>query len=364
MSHPPLNSKIVVGISGGVDSAVAALLLKEQGYWVEAAFMKNWEAERNDPYCSADQDLADARAVCDLLDIPLHTVNFSAEYWQQVFQYMLDEYAVGRTPNPDIICNKEIKFKQFLNYAKNELRADLIATGHYARRITVNTKQKLLKGIDQEKDQSYFLYALNQYQLSHALFPIGHLTKSTVREIAQKANLPNFAKKDSTGICFIGERKFKDFLSEYLLAKPGEIITTNGVALGKHDGLMFYTLGQRQGLKIGGQKNADEAPWYVVNKDIKNNSLIVAQEHDHPLLLSNMLQCSQIHWVAEQEPTFPLSCSAKIRYRQQEQTCIVSKLSDNIWQVEFTTSQRAITPGQSVVFYAGEECLGGGIITV
>jgi tRNA-specific 2-thiouridylase len=221
----------------------------------------------------------------------------------------------------------------------------------------------LLKGVDQEKDQSYFLYALNQYQLAHALFPIGDLKKNQVREIARKANLPNFAKKDSTGVCFIGERKFKDFLSEYLLAKPGDIVTTAGTILGKHDGLMFYTLGQRQGLKIGGQKNAHEAPWYVIDKDIKNNQLIVAQEHDHPRLLSHTLHCNQVHWISEEEPTLPLACSAKIRYRQQDQACTVSKLNDDTYRVDFTVQQRAITPGQSVVFYSGEECLGGGIIT-
>lgn len=365
-SLSPSNLKIVVGISGGVDSAVAALLLKEQGFQIEAAFMKNWEAEHDDPYCSFDQDLADARAVCDLLHIPLHTINFSAEYWQRVFQYMLDEYAAGRTPNPDVMCNKEIKFKQFLDYAKNELQTDLIATGHYARRITTTETsaitQKLLKGVDQEKDQSYFLYTLNQYQLAHAVFPIGDLKKNQVREIARQANLPNFAKKDSTGVCFIGERKFKDFLSEYLLAKPGNIVTTNGTILGKHDGLMFYTLGQRQGLKIGGQKHANEAPWYVVNKNIKNNQLIVAQEHAHPLLLSRTLHCNQMHWITGKEPVFPLICSAKIRYRQQDQACAISKLDESTYRVEFAIQQRAITPGQSVVFYSGEECLGGGII--
>lgn len=364
------NKKVIVGMSGGVDSAVATLLLKEQGYDVIAVFMKNWEEEENgadSSICSATQDFNDARLVCDQLQIPLQVVNFSREYWDRVFQYMLDEYAQGRTPNPDIVCNQEIKFKEFLNYAKT-LDADFIATGHYARHLTCKNGtqviHKLYKALDHTKDQSYFLYTLGQTQLAFTLFPLGELTKVAVRTIAKKNLLPNCEKKDSTGICFIGERKFKSFLSEYLLAKPGKIVVADsGEELGKHDGLMFYTLGQRQGLGIGGKKNATEAPWYVVKKNIAKNELIVAQNAEHPLLMSDSLSCQKVHWIAERAPLLPLHCAAKIRYRQTEQKCAVIAAVDGIYNVTFAIPQRAITPGQAVVFYAADgECLGGGTI--
>lgn len=353
------NKHVVVGLSGGVDSSVCALLLKQQGYEVTAVFMQNWQADFEDPFCTAVQDLEDARIVCDRLKIPLKTVNFSSEYWDKVFQFFLDEYAAGRTPNPDILCNKEIKFKAFLNHAK-ELGADHIATGHYVRSRCIDKKYQLLKGLDPQKDQSYFLYTLEQYQLAESLFPVGHLHKHTVRQIAEEAQLINHAKKDSTGVCFIGERKFKTFLSEYLLAQPGDIKTVNGHVIGKHDGLMFYTIGQRQGLGIGGHKQFKESPWYVLEKDIPQNALIIGQDHNHPLLMKDHLYCQKMHWM--QKPQFPFKCKAKIRYRQRDQECIVHEREPDNYYVEFEKSQRAISPGQSIVFYEGDVCLGGGII--
>lgn len=322
--------------------------------------MKNWQQDDDDEYCSTAQDLIDAQKVCDVLKIPLHTVNFANEYWDKVFQHFLDEYAAMRTPNPDVLCNKEIKFRAFLDYAKT-LGADKIATGHYARLYTAD-KKHLLKGLDQTKDQSYFLYLLNQEQLASSMFPLGNLTKTQVRQIALEANLPNHAKKDSTGICFIGERKFKTFLSQYLLAKPGDIVTTDRKILGRHTGLMFYTIGQRQGLSIGGQKNAAESPWYVAAKDPTNNYLIVTQDRNHPDLSAKKLTCDQVHWISGQEPTMPFNCSAKIRYRQQDQECVVQKINDNELLIEFIAPQWAITPGQAIVFYQQDECLGGGTI--
>ena len=355
---------VIVGMSGGVDSSVSALLLKQQGYQVTGMFMQNWQAELDDPYCTAEKDLQDTRIICDRLDIPLKTVNFAQEYWDRVFQHFLDEYAAGRTPNPDILCNKEIKFKAFLEHALHH-GADYIATGHYVRKKESGEKQLLLKGIDSQKDQSYFLYTLQQRQLACSLFPVGHLDKSNVRKLAEDANLINHAKKDSTGICFIGERKFKNFLNEYLLTQPGNIETAEGKIIGNHDGLMFYTLGQRQGLGIGGKKHFDEAAWYVLAKDLKRNVLIVGQQHDHPLLMKSTLTCQQTHWI-ENEPELNFACHAKIRYRQTEQACIVHKITDDFSQerysVEFLEPQRAITPGQSIVFYQNEICLGGGII--
>jgi tRNA-uridine 2-sulfurtransferase len=355
------NSKlIIVGLSGGVDSAVTALLLKQQGNHVEAMFMQNWEKPDNQN-CSTSQDLIDAQAICDILKIRLHTVNFAAEYWQKVFQHTLDEYAAYRTPNPDVLCNKEIKFRCFLDHAKS-LGASAIATGHYARRITIDKKEHLFKATDTTKDQSYFLYLLNQEQLAATIFPIGNLTKKEVRKIAQEAHLPNYAKKDSAGICFIGEHKFKNFLSEYLLAKPGDILTTDNKTIGRHTGLMFYTIGQRHGLNIGGQKNASEAPWYVAAKEIKNNQLIVTQDRNHSALSSKKLVCNKLHWISGTKPTAPFECSAKIRYRQQEQKCAVKQLDGDTLIVDFFAPQWAITAGQSIVFYNHEECLGGGII--
>ncbi len=359
---PSSTKKVIVGMSGGVDSSVSAHLLIEQGYQVEGLFMKNWEEDDDDEYCSAAEDVADAQAVCDLLGIKLNTINFSAEYWDNVFEFFLQEYQAGRTPNPDIMCNKEIKFKAFLDYAL-DLGADFIATGHYARRKDENNQITMLKGVDNNKDQTYFLYTLGQKQLSKTLFPIGELQKSEVRQIADKLNLSNARKKDSTGICFIGERRFTEFLSQYLPAQPGLIKTPDGKVIGEHQGLMFHTLGQRKGLFIGGRADSDETPWYVVDKDITNNVLIVAQGHDHPLLLNNGLIATQLHWVSNHKPLTDFSCTAKTRYRQTDVDCQIAFSDDGATaSVKFTQPQRAITPGQSIVFYRGECCLGGGII--
>ena len=354
-------SRIFIGLSGGVDSSVTALLLKKQGYRVEGVFMQNWREDGKNNFCPQDTDLKDAQAVCQKLDIPLHTVSFAQEYWDKVFQQFLDEYAAGRTPNPDILCNKEIKFKAFLNYAL-EQGADHIATGHYARISLENGLYVLKKAYDLNKDQSYFLYTLQQAQLAKSLFPVGELSKTQVRVIAKEHSLANHAKKDSTGICFIGERKFRDFLGEYLLARPGNIETVEGEMIGKHNGLMFYTLGQRQGLGIGGQKKFDNNAWYVVDKDISRQALIVGQSHDHPRLLSRSLICEQLHWTMGNTPEMPLHCWAKTRYRQVDASCIVQRLSKNTCQVDFIEPQWAVTPGQSVVFYQKDTCLGGGVI--
>ena len=350
-------------MSGGVDSSVAALLLLEQGYQVEGLFMKNWEEDDTEAYCTATEDLADAQSVSDDLGIKLHTVNFSGEYWDNVFEYFLAEYRSGRTPNPDIMCNKEIKFKAFLEYAL-DLGADFIATGHYAQIDRSGSRGgtlKMLKGNDDNKDQTYFLYTLQQHQLQKSLFPIGNLEKSKVRELADKAGFDTANKKDSTGICFIGERKFTEFLQRFLPAQPGMIMTPEGDEIGKHQGLMYYTLGQRQGLGIGGMKTASEKPWFVVAKNLKENQLIVAQGHDHPLLLKQQLYASQLHWVAGKAPSNKFKCKAKIRYRQTEQSCQVN-VNGNECIVCFDEKQRAITPGQSIVFYQDNICLGGGII--
>lgn len=349
-----------MGVSGGVDSSVAALLLLEQGFRVEGLFMKNWEEDDTEDYCSAAEDLADAQSVCDNLGIPLHSVNFSAEYWDRVFEYFLAEYKAGRTPNPDIMCNKEIKFKAFLDYAM-ELGAEYIATGHYARLKDNGGKIQLLKGADNNKDQSYFLYTLQQRQLIKSLFPVGELEKPKVRQIAEKAGFTTAKKKDSTGICFIGERKFKDFLQRFLPAQPGDIVTPEDQVIGQHNGLMYYTQGQRQGLGIGGLKESGGEPWFVVDKDLVNNRLVAAQGHNHPLLLKTCLRASQMHWVDGEAPADHFYCKAKVRYRQQEQPCsVVIKASS--CEVTFDEAQRAITPGQSVVFYDGKICLGGAII--
>lgn len=352
----------MIGMSGGVDSSVAALLLLEQGYQVEGLFMKNWEEDDTREHCTAEEDLKDATSVCQQLSIPLHTVNFSAEYWDRVFEYFLAEYRAGRTPNPDVMCNKEIKFKAFLDYAL-ELGADLIATGHYARIDRQDSQLKMLKGVDHNKDQTYFLYTLGQEQLGKSLFPIGELEKSEVRRLATQHGFSNHAKKDSTGICFIGERNFREFLQRYLPAQPGEIRTPDGEVIGEHQGLMYYTLGQRQGLGIGGKQDAGEEPWYVVDKDLQHNILVAAQGQDHPLLYRSELDAIDLHWVAGRPPAVPLQCQAKSRYRQPDQPCTITRLEDNCCHVIFSTPQRAITPGQSVVFYQRDECLGGGIIT-
>ena len=356
-----MSKKVVVGMSGGVDSSVAALTLLEQGYEVSGLFMKNWDEDDGTEYCTALADLADAQRVCDKLGIRLGTVNFASEYWDHVFEIFLAEYAAGRTPNPDILCNKEIKFKAFLEHAQ-DLGADLIATGHYARVESFDGGYRLLKGLDQGKDQSYFIYTLGQSQLSRTLFPIGHQEKSEVRRIAAKAGFDNARKKDSTGICFIGERRFREFLQRYLPARPGEIRTPEGEIIGCHEGLMYYTLGQRQGLGIGGVHGAAQEPWYVLKKDLERNILIVGQGHDHPWLFSDALEAGTLDWVSNHPPETPLRCVAKTRYRQPDQSCTVEVLEDGRCRVTFDQLQRAVTPGQSVVFYRGEECLGGGVI--
>jgi tRNA-specific 2-thiouridylase len=358
----PQDTKVIVGMSGGVDSSVSAYLLIEQGYQVEGLFMKNWEEDDNDEYCAAAEDLADAQSVCEKLGIKLHTINFATEYWDNVFEYFLAEYKAGRTPNPDIMCNKEIKFKAFLEFACEDLGADYIATGHYVQRKFNEGKWRMHRGLDNNKDQSYFLYTLSYEQVGRTLFPVGHIEKPEVRVIAEKADLITHNKKDSTGICFIGERKFKDFLGKYLPAQPGVIETPEGEAIGEHDGLMYHTLGQRKGLRIGGLANAGEAPWYVVDKDLERNVLIVGQGHDHPRLFSKGLVANQLHLVDRVELTSPISCTVKTRYRQEDVACNLSPMANGEYLIMFTEPQSSVTPGQSVVFYQDNICLGGGII--
>lgn len=351
-----MKERVVIGMSGGVDSSVAALLLKEAGYDVIGVFMKNWDDTDEMGVCTAELDYDDVRRVCDQIGIPYYTVNFEKEYWDKVFVYFLEEYKRGRTPNPDVMCNKEIKFKAFLERAM-QLEADYLATGHYAQIGRENGGFTLLRGADQGKDQTYFLYTLGQDQLSKTLFPIGHLTKREVRKIAQDAGLATANKKDSTGICFIGEKDFKEFLSKYLPAQPGEIRSIDGGLKGYHDGLMYHTLGQRKGLGIGGPGE----PWFVVGKDLNTNTLIVAQGGDHPALYSEGLEATEVSWVAGEPPAARFTCTAKFRYRQPDQEVTVN-LTETGCRVEFHQPQRAITPGQAVVFYDGEKCLGGGTI--
>ncbi|MGB5065112.1 MAG: tRNA 2-thiouridine(34) synthase MnmA [Candidatus Competibacter sp.] len=355
-------NRIVVGLSGGVDSSVAALLLVEQGHEVHGVFMKNWEDSYEAGYCSAAEDLEDARSVCDTLDIPFHQVSFTAEYQERVFRYFLDEYRCGRTPNPDILCNTEIKFRAFLDHARR-LGAWRIATGHYARLEERDGRQHLLKGRDPDKDQSYFLHGLDQSQLASTLFPIGDFHKQEVRDMATRAGLVTHAKKDSTGICFIGERPFREFLNRFLPTRPGPIRTSDGELLGEHTGLMFHTIGQRQGLGIGGRRNGSGAPWYVASKELESNTLIVVQGHNHPALFHQRLRASQLHWVAGQPPKVPMRYQAKIRYRQRDQACELETLDTRGGAtIQFPEPQRAITPGQSIVFYLADDCLGGGVI--
>ncbi|WP_439101476.1 tRNA 2-thiouridine(34) synthase MnmA [Congregibacter sp.] len=357
--------KVIVGMSGGVDSSVAALMLLEQGYDVEGLFMKNWDEDDGTEYCTAKVDYADAQAVADKLGITLHAANFAAEYWDNVFEHFLDEYRAGRTPNPDILCNREIKFRAFLDYAL-ELGADSIATGHYARRSVSSGRPALLKGLDDNKDQSYFLHAVGHAELSKTLFPLGDIEKPEVRARAEQAGLRTHDKKDSTGICFIGERRFKDFLQQYLPAQPGVIKTLDGDSIGEHSGLMYHTIGQRQGLGIGGLAKHSEAPWYVAGKDLANNVLLVVQGNNHTALFSQELWTDELFWIAGQPPPFPLRCAAKVRYRQADQVCTV--FEDDVenkgrYRIAFAEPQRAITPGQSVVLYDDKICLGGGVIT-
>ena len=356
------SKKVIVGMSGGVDSSVSAYLLLQQGYTVEGLFMKNWEEDDTDEYCAAATDLADAEAVCEKLGIVLHTVNFAAEYWDNVFEYFLDEYRAGRTPNPDIMCNKEIKFKAFLEFAATALGADYIATGHYVRRREYNGQFQLLRGLDNNKDQSYFLYTLAHSHVAQTLFPVGELEKPEVRRIAEAQGLVTADKKDSTGICFIGERKFKDFLQQYLPAQPGPIESVDGTVLGQHEGLMYHTLGQRKGLHIGGLAEASDEPWYVVDKDVARNVLVVAQGKNHPRLYSKGLIAGQLHWVSREIPTAPFNCVVKTRYRQSDIPCQVIPQNDGRVHVEFVEPVAAVTPGQSAVFYLDDVCLGGGII--
>ncbi len=356
-----MSDRVVVGLSGGVDSSVAALLLKEQGYNVECLFMKNWD-EPDAEYCTTEQDYTDAVRVSTSLGVPLHTVNFVKEYREKVFSYFLEEYKAGRTPNPDILCNREIKFKAFLEYAL-DLGADFIATGHYAKAAKSNGTVQLLKGSDANKDQSYFLYALNQGQLSKASFPLGEMTKLDVRRLAEKHNLHTHDKKDSTGICFIGEQKhFITFLKKYFPDNPGDIKTLDGKVCGSHNGLIFYTIGQRKGLGIGGANGSDDLPWYVSEKNMDTNELIVAQGRNHPSLYAKQLTAHQIHWISGNAPEIPALVSAKVRYRQNDVKCTIDSISDKAAAVTFSKPVFAITPGQSVVFYEGDVCLGGAVI--
>ncbi len=349
--------RVVVGMSGGVDSSVAALLLKQQGYEVIGIFMKNWDDTDEFGVCTATEDYNDVVRVCSQLDIPYYAVNFEQQYWDKVFTYFLDEYKVGRTPNPDVMCNKEIKFKAFLNHATS-LGADYLATGHYAQVVERGGEYKMLRGIDNNKDQTYFLNQLGQDQLKKVLFPLGNMDKKKVREIAKEANLATATKKDSTGICFIGERNFKEFLSGYLPAQKGQMQTMDGEVKGVQDGLMYYTIGQRHGLGIGGEGD----PWFVIGKNLQDNILYVGQGFDNEYLYSDSIIGTNIHWVTDSEIIEPFSCTAKFRYRQADVQVTVYPLENNTVRVVFEEHVRAVTPGQSVVFYQGEECLGGGTI--
>jgi tRNA-specific 2-thiouridylase len=361
--------RVVVGLSGGVDSAVSAWLLKSQGHEVVGIFMKNWEDDDDSEYCSSNEDFVDAASVADVIGIEIEHVNFAAEYKDRVFAEFLREYQAGRTPNPDVLCNAEIKFKAFLDHAMR-LGAEKIATGHYARvRVSeVDGTTQLLKGLDPSKDQSYFLHRLNQAQLSKTLFPVGELHKSEVRRLAAEIGLPNAKKKDSTGICFIGERPFREFLGRYLSKEPGPIKDERGRTIGQHQGLSFYTLGQRQGLGIGGIKakgaqkgGGEHAPWFVARKDVERNTLWVVQGHDHPWLLSPRLEAADASWVSGHAPA-PGAYAAKTRYRQQDAACALSASGAEGFALDFTEPQWAVTPGQSAVLYDGEVCLGGGVI--
>ena len=349
---------VIVGMSGGVDSSVAAAVLLQQGFEVQGIFMSNW-AEDEDGYCTAAADYQDARRVADLLGITLHRIDFSRQYRERVFRHFLEEYAAGRTPNPDVLCNREIKFGVCFDYARR-LGADRFATGHYAR-LESDSRTRLLKASDAAKDQSYFLHAVPRSALERTLFPLGALGKTQVRRIARDQALPVHDKKDSTGICFIGERPFARFLEQYLPARPGLIVDEAGVPVGRHRGLMFYTLGQRKGLGIGGRRDAGEAPWYVIGKDLERNELQVSQRREHPRLMSDELIAEQVGWIGP-PPSMPMRCAAKTRYRQPDQSCRVSALGPDRVLVEFDRPQWCVTPGQYVVFYQGQECLGGGVI--
>ncbi|MEP7246617.1 MAG: tRNA 2-thiouridine(34) synthase MnmA [Gammaproteobacteria bacterium] len=359
---PPVasRSRVIVGLSGGVDSAVAALLLKEQGYDVHALFMSNWDEEDDDVYCTSARDYQDARAVARELGIPLHRVSFAAEYRDRVFDYFLREQSAGRTPNPDVLCNREIKFGVALRYAAR-LGGEWFATGHYARLIHGPSGTQLLKARDGSKDQSYFLHAVERADLARVLMPLGEIEKQSVRELARRAGLPVFDKPDSTGICFIGERPFREFLAKFLRDDPGPIESPEGERLGTHRGLAFYTLGQREGLLIGGKRGRDEAPWYVAVKDSARNTLVVVQGHDHPLMTSHSLTTGPLHWL-DLPPDSPFRCTVKVRYRQPDQPAVLEKAADGTSRIVFDTPQRAVTPGQYAVIYDADRCLGGGVI--
>lgn len=361
MNTASQRKRVVVGLSGGVDSSVAALLLKQQGYDVVGLFMKNWEDDDTEEYCSSRQDLVDAVSVADTLGIEIESVNFSAEYKERVFSEFLTEYKAGRTPNPDVLCNAEIKFKAFLDHAL-ALGADCIATGHYAQVRERDGLFQLLRADDGAKDQSYFLYRLNQQQLSKTIFPLAHLTKVEVRDIARRESLSTHNKKDSTGICFIGERPFREFLNRYIPANPGDICTPDGARIGRHNGLMFYTLGQRQGLGIGGQRNGDGDAWYVAEKDMQNNRLIVVQGHDHPTLFTDRLTAVNLNWISGTTPHCDWVYGAKTRYRQKDAPCVIASATQQSCAVEFAEPQWAVTHGQSVVIFESNVCLGGGVI--
>lgn len=350
--------RIVVGMSGGVDSSVAALLLKRQGCQTVGVFMKNWEEKDENGVCTSERDWDDVRRVCEKLDIPCYSVNFAKEYWDRVFSHFLDEYRKGRTPNPDVLCNREIKFRAFLDYAL-KLGADAIATGHFCRTDTVSGTSRLLRGADPAKEQSYFLYMLSSAQLSKTVFPVGGMTKAEVRSLAREAGLPTSEKKDSTGVCFIGERRFKPFLQQYLPALPGEMRTLDGKTVGRHDGLMYYTLGQRKGLGIGGCGTGES--WFVLAKDLRKNVLIVGQGKDHPLLYSRNAVGQEATWIAGEPPARVFDCTCKYRYRQPDQKVRVTVEEDGSVLVAAEERQRAVTPGQSMVFYDGDVCLGGAI---
>ncbi|MEE8539036.1 MAG: tRNA 2-thiouridine(34) synthase MnmA [Woeseiaceae bacterium] len=358
----PQGRKVILGLSGGVDSAVAALLLKQQGADVQALHMSNWEDD--DGYCTAAADLQDARRVCEQLDIPLHHVNFAKQYRARVFKYFLDEYRAGRTPNPDVLCNREIKFGAFRDYAKR-LGGELLATGHYARTDVSDGQVRLMKAADKTKDQSYFLHAVSASALAETLFPLGELLKTDVRRIARDHGLAIHDKKDSTGICFIGERPFREFLATYLPADPGPIRTPDGKELGRHQGLMYYTLGQRQGLGLGGRQDSGDAPWYVADKILEDNALVVVQG-EHPMLYSTSMETSAASWIGKPPEklsrTGALSCNVKIRYRQPDQACLVRQEASDLLEVSFAAEQRAVAPGQFAVFYDGDRCLGGAVI--
>ena len=354
--------RIVVGLSGGVDSAVAAWLLKQQGHEVVGVFMKNWEDDDTDEYCTSRQDLIDAVAVADVIGIEIEAVNFAREYRERVFAHFLNDYRAGRTPNPDVLCNSEIKFNAFLDHALS-LGAERIATGHYAQLERVDDGVRLLKAADGAKDQTYFLHRLDQRQLDLTLFPVGHLTKSAVRAIAREQRIPTYAKKDSTGICFIGERPFRDFLARYLPKTPGPIETAEGRVVGRHQGLAYYTLGQRQGLGIGGRRGADDSAWFVAGKDLARNALTVVQGRDDPRLYAQTLEVDAMHWIANRSPVSGSRLAAKTRYRMADAPCRLDRVNSGRWRAGFDVPQWAPTPGQYLVLYDGDVCLGGGAIS-